>query len=346
MPEDNSYSPYVIIGKLTQDFILSEEGEAINNIPGGSLLYAAIGMTPWEKNPGLVARIGRNYPEEFLEKMHKYHYSLSGVKKVDLDLEHRNFISYYKYQNSADYDSRKQPSVLSQYFYAGQPFPKEMLGYQIKRNTTDSLVNRTPETVLARDIPQEYLEARCVHLCPMDYLSHNLLPQAFSGNIKRTVTLQAGSGYMQPVFFDAVKTLINGLTAFIARESDVRNLFSEKFRISDIRDMMKTLLDYGTENVVIKLEDASFIFINQTDRICFRLKPKNNGENEKIGELPCFCGAHLIGLNETYDYKKAAAYGAGRASLLRNELNPYNNTDILDTLLKEKIRIMENLIEG
>ncbi len=346
MPDGNSYSPYTIIGKLTQDFILSPEGKAINNIPGGSLLYTAIGMSPWEKNPGLVARVGKNFPEEFIQKLRKYHYSINGIKRIALDIEHRNFISYFDYRSSSEYDSRKKPSVLSQYYYAGQPFPKELLGFQTKQNNTDSLDSRTPETVLARDIPAEYLEARCVHLCAMDYISHNLLPQAFSGNVKRTITLQAGSGYMLPVFFDAIKTLINGLTAFIAREYDIRNLFSEKFRISDIREMMLTLMDYGAENIIVRMEDSSYLFINQTDRICCRLKPIDTGDNEKIGELSCFCGAHLIGLNETYDYRKAAAYGAARASLLKNEINPYNNADVLDILLNEKIRIMENLIEG
>ena len=67
---------------------------------------------------------------------------------------------------------------------------------------------------------------------------------------------------------------------------------------------------------------------------------------EKIGELSCFCGAYIVGINETYNYLKAAAYGAARAEMLQNEWNPYNNLNIFETLLNEKARILENRIEG
>ena len=35
MAGEGNYSPYVIIGKLSRDFILTSDGEDINDIPGG-----------------------------------------------------------------------------------------------------------------------------------------------------------------------------------------------------------------------------------------------------------------------------------------------------------------------
>ena len=136
------------------------------------------------------------------------------------------------------------------------------------------------------------------------------------------------------------------MTAFIVRERQIRNLFFEKYRITQLEDMMKILLDYGAENIVVKKEDRSYVFINHVDRIIKKLSVEIKDQFEKIGELSCFCGAYIVGLNETYNYLKAAALGAARAGMLQNDLNPYNNLNVFESLLDEKARILENRIEG
>lgn len=346
MAAGDNYSPYVLIGKLSRDFLLTEEGESINNIPGGHLIYTAIGMTPWERHPSLVARIGKNFPENFVSLLEKYEFDIQGIKVIPQDIEHRNFISFFNSNQNTNYSNQVSANVLTQYFNAGKPFPRELLGYNNSNNKSDHLTERTAETILAKDIPEAFLEARCIHLCPMDYLSHNLIPQVFLGSEKRTITIHSGEGYMRPPYFNAVKTLINGLTGFIVRERNLRNLFKEKYKIINTEDMMKMLLDYGAENIVMKAEDRSYYFINRVERSIKHLPPVITGKNEKIGELSCFCGAFLAGLNETYDYIKAVSYGAARVSLLRNDVNPYNNLEVFSALVMEKARIMENNIEG
>ena len=346
MPSDSNYSPYLIIGKLSQDFILTDEGKDLNNIPGGHLLYSMIGMTPWEKHPGLLSRVGNNYPQEFINNLKKYQQNTSGIKVLDTQLEQRNFISYFKAEESEIRNTKNRKSVLTQYFLAGRPYPRDLLGYVPKVNYIDPMYERTPGTILARDIPQAYVEARCIHICPLDYLSHNLLPQAFSGGAKRTITIQTADGYMQPFFFEAIKTLVNGLSAVITKEHQIRSLFSEKFRIKNVEEMLLILLGYGCENVVMMADDRSYFFVNNLDQKIRHLPALEPEEKIKIGELSCFCGAYLVGLNETYDPVKAIAYGAARASMLKNDKNPFNNLDVLDLLLNEKIRIVENMIEG
>lgn len=344
MAGESNYSPYLIVGKLSRDFILTESGEAINDIPGGHLIYTAIGMSPWEKNPGLVARIGNNYPEEFLSGLKKNGFSLHGLKKIDADIEHRNFISYFSRENQENPGSNKRKSILSQYYNAGKPFPKELLGFN-NAGGTGKLAVRSLETILAKDIPPEFQEARCVHLCPLDYLSHNLLPQAFLDIHKKTITIHASGTYMHPNWFDSVKMLVNGLTAFLVREEHVKNLFYEKYRIRNITEMMKVLLDFGAENIIVKRSDRSYVFLNQSDGKVYQVDSLNHDEHEKIGSFSCFCGAYVVGLNTTYDFKKAVAYGAARESLLQNERNPFHNLNVFDALLMEKVRIVENKIE-
>ena len=105
-------------------------------------------------------------------------------------------------------------------------------------------------------------------------------------------------------------------------------------------------MDYGADNIVVRTENGFYYFINQADRAVKSLKNNKSENSIKTGELSCFCGAYLVGINETYDYQKAVAYGSARASMLKNDINPLNNLDVFDALLNEKIRIMENMIEG
>ena len=345
MAGEDNYSPYLIIGRLSRDFILTREGNDINDLPGGHVLYSAIGMSPWEKNPGLVARIGSNFPQKFIDYLTRYHFSTSGLKYLGDELEQRNFISFYEPEPGFFPERSGRKSVLSQYFHAGKAFPRELLGYDSSSGHYGSGAERTKETILVRDIPRSFLEARCILLCPLDYLSHNLLPQAFSGAVRPTIVIHAGNDYMHPFFFDSVKPLISGLSAFITREKHLRSLFAEKYRINDPDDMMKILLGYGAENIVVMMADRTFRFINRVDGTVRHLDPGEAGQQDLIGELSCFCGAYLVGLNETYDHVRACAYGAARASLLRNDLNPFNNLNVLDTLLNEKIRLLTNRVE-
>jgi hypothetical protein len=67
---------YVIAGQLKRDFALLPDGKALVNVAGGNLGYAAAGLGVWQpaRQVGLVARVGEDYPQEWLAEMHKRGY--------------------------------------------------------------------------------------------------------------------------------------------------------------------------------------------------------------------------------------------------------------------------------
>ncbi len=340
----DNYSPYLIIGKLSRDFYITAENRSIDDAPGGHLLYSAIGMSPWERHPGLVSRVGKNYPAEFTAELAKHGFGTKGIRVLDKDIEHRCFSCQYHEEDEYNIE-RKSQSVLAYYFHSGKTFPRELLGYTQPPKFVKDIRQRTDETILARDIPSDYLEARCVHLCPMNYLTHYLLPQAFAGGEKRTITIEAGTEYMHPAFYDDVKKLVRGLTAFIVKEADLRSLFADHLRVNEVPDMMKTVRDWGAEYVVTVMENDDYLLAGSSDGTVKRMRSSEFMNNtDKIGAVSCFCGAFLTGLNETYDLYEAAARGAARTSLLHNESNPYHNLEILEALVNEKANAAMRLI--
>ncbi len=60
---------FVIAGQLRRNYVLSPQGKALLDVPGGNLLYAAAGMAVWESGIGLIGRVGEDYPQEWLMQL-------------------------------------------------------------------------------------------------------------------------------------------------------------------------------------------------------------------------------------------------------------------------------------
>ena len=85
---------YVMIGRLTRDYILTPEGKAYLDKPGGSLLYAACGAGVWENGIGLVGRVSEDYPQEWIEQSTRAGFDIRGVHYLNEPLDLRAFYAY------------------------------------------------------------------------------------------------------------------------------------------------------------------------------------------------------------------------------------------------------------
>ena len=62
---------FLIAGQLSREYLLPPTGQPLIDAPGGSLLYAAGGLMVWNKNIGLLARVGEDYPHPWLHALEK-----------------------------------------------------------------------------------------------------------------------------------------------------------------------------------------------------------------------------------------------------------------------------------
>src|SRR5574338_1130995 len=210
---------YLIAGKLRRNYTILPNGKSLLDVPGGGLIYAAAGLGIWEKGLGLIGRIGEDYPQEWLQRMAKHGMDTRGVHVLPEAVDLRHFAAY------PDVETVVTDNPVSHFARLGLPYPKSLLGYTPPTPLLDSRTRAGLLTIRQNDFPSDYLDATAAHICPLDYVSHTLLPTVLRRGQVNTLTLDPGVNYMNPTFWDEIPVLLNGLNAFHVSEQKITNLF-------------------------------------------------------------------------------------------------------------------------
>lgn len=311
----------VFAGLLKRDFILTPEGKALNDVLGGNVVYAAVGwlLGNPDMRPAILARIGEDYPRHWLEQIKERQMDISGVKIEAHPIDVRAF---YAYRGLGTYSNAEAISHYSQY---GLPFPKALFGYQPPVQQ-DSRTRTQPISIRSNDIPKEFLDASAAHICPVDYLTHNLLPTLLHQGSITTITLAPSPGYMNPIFWQDIPKILIGLTAFIPTEAEIRQLFKE--RSEDLWEMAEALGNYGCEFIIIRKEDQSQMVYDSVSRNRWYIPPYPARTVTLHGTGDVFCGGFLAGYRKTYDPLEAALFGSIAASIASEGYGPFYALDV------------------
>lgn len=309
MPKTHFIPPRELFaGILTRQYILLPDGKAKIDVPGGDLLFTAAGFLLWESNPppGLIARVGQDYPKEWIQEIANRGLSTIGISVQSEDIDLRQFIAY------PDLQTRITDNPVPHFTRIGLPFPKSLLGYYTSNKGTDHLNKPTPTSLRKSDIPEEFSEVGAVHLGPIDYLTHSILPAALRQAKVSTITVDPSPGYMNPSFWNHIPALVNGLTAFMPSEGELLNLFHG--RSKDIWEMAEALASHGCDIIVVKRGLAGQLLYDANSRTRWELPAYPNRVFDPTGAGSSFCGGFLAGYRRTYDPLQALLYGNISAS--------------------------------
>ncbi len=322
---------FIFAGKLNRDFYITADGKPVLDTLGGNLPYAAVGFKIWEQTPppGLMARVGEDYPHKWLENLKKHGFDTHGITIIPDAVDVRNFYAY------TDKSTRATGDPIPYFSKLGLSFPKALLGYRDTSNAINSRTELTPTSLRRDDIPPEYNEATAVHLCPMDYLTHSLMPAVFRQTGFTTITLDPSPGYMNPTFSNDVPPLITGLTAFLPAEEDLRNLFLGQS--SDLWEMADSLATYGCEIIVIKRGEKGQYLLDAAARIRWEIPAYDSRKVNATGLGDAFCGGFLAGYRKTYDPVEAVLFGNISASIVSEGAGPFFALDVLPGLPKARM---------
>ncbi len=327
---------YVIAGRVTREYILPPAGRPLLDVPGGSALYAAGGLLPWDENVGLLARAGEDYPRPWLKEIQARGLDVSGIEILEQSLDLRAFHAYNENLEVT------HGSPVSQFAKRGLNFPKVLLGYQEPAEVVKD--DRTPDILspLASAMPPEYREARAAHLCPLDFVSHNQLITAFRAGSVTTLTLEPSAGYMMPSFFKDLRLIVNRLTAFLPSEEELRGLFWGTTH--DLWEMAAAMGDYGCDFVVIRrgAQGQSVYDVQARRRWEVPAYPARPADPTGIGDA--FCGGFLAGFRHTYDPVEAAVYGNVSASLKLEGSGAFYPVDVLPGLAQARLAALKDLV--
>ena len=335
---------FVLAGSLNRDTILPVSGPPQIDVFGGNLAYAAVGLNLWGGKAGLLARVGQDYPMDWLEGFQSLGFDLSGVKVLKGEMDQRRFMAH------EDLATTHYHNPIEHFADRGLNYPHSLLGYRAP-STKEQAPDPSPSSretpsktsLQISDIPIAYHEASAVHICPIDYLSHIVLPSMFRQRQAATITLTSCPGYMDPAYWEEIPTLISDLTAFITPEAEVRNLFLG--RQVDLWDMAGVLADIGPEYILIQTESMGYYLFDRVNEKRWVVPQYQSKVVDPTGVKDAFAGAFLAGYREHYDPLEAAVMGSISASLVVEGSGVYFALDAMPGLIDARRLALRELIQ-
>ncbi len=327
---------YVIAGNIRREYILPPTGHPLLDAPGGSALYAAGGLLPWDHEVGVVARVGEDYPRPWLKDIQARGLDISGIEILQQGLDLRVFRAY------TDNLEIVRGSPVSQFARRGLTFPKVLLGYQDPSEIERDARSPDPLSPIASAMPVEYRDARAAHLCPLDFVTHNQLLTAFGAGTVNTLTLDPAADYMAPSFFRDLRVIIARLTAFLPSEEELRALFWGQTH--DLWEMAAAVGEYGCDFIVVKRGAHGQAVYDVKGRHRWEVPAYPARPADPTGAGAAFCGGFLAGFRQTYDPVQATLYGNVSASLKIEGSGAFYPLDVLPGLAEARLNVLKDLV--
>lgn len=327
---------FVIAGRLTREYLLPPVGVPLLDVAGGSALYASGGLLVWDQDLGLLARVGEDYPRSWLKQIETRGIGVQGIEILQQSVDLRSFYAY---------DTRFEGthgSPVSQFARRGLTFPKALLGYPNPREVVKDPRKPDPLAPMAMDIPAGYLEARAVHLCPLDLGSQHRLIDAFKAASVTTLTVDPSSDYMTPRFLKELRVALSRVTAFLPSEEELRALFWG--HTYDLWEMASAVAESGCEAVVIKRGSAGQSVYDARSRSRWEVPAYPARPADPTGVGDAFCGGFLAGFRRTYDPLQAALHGNVSASLKLEGSGAFYPLSTLTGLAEARLGVLKDLV--
>ncbi len=338
MAPDNPSPRDVIVGELRREYTLSLNKEWVVDLPGGSGLYALAGYLVWENEfpPGISARVGEDYPQVWLDDLSEKGVDTSGVVILPHPLDLRSCIIQ---EGSSTWQTSNPLPHLTR---LGASLPPGLVGLPDREQESHSRRERVETAILDSDIPKSYLAATAVHFCPLDYLSHNLLPAVFRQRGFTTLTLDPGESYLDPSFFGDIPALVTGLTAFLPAEEGLRKLY--KGISTDLWEMAADLGHYGCEFVVIRRAGGGCCLYVTALEERWEIPAYQARVRNPYGSGDTFCGGFLAGYRESFDPLEAACRASAAASLAVEGNGAFYPLDALPGLAGARHEVIRDMV--
>ena len=300
---------YLVLGRLCREYIITPAHETIIDQPGGNALYAAEGLSLWldeDDTVGIVSRVGEDYPRNWIEDFKQKGYNTEGIKILPEEVDVRYFRAYTDLRTSHTEDP------VSHFARLEISVPRSLLGYKNSYKELDKLNEVTKLSLIQTDLPKMYQYASVAHVGPVDFMTHSLMPAALRQVGLTTITLDPGSGYMHPDFFDHLPGLLPGITAFFPAEEDLRNLF--RGRSDDLWEMADAVSGWGCEVVVIKRGEKGQLLYDSSSKLRYEIPAYPSKMIDPTGAGDVFSGGFLAGYRKTFNPLKAVLHGNVSAS--------------------------------
>lgn len=329
----------VFAGALRRDYILPYSGRPLLDVPGGGPLHAAVGAATWrqllEDQVGLLARVGEDYPREWLRSFEKLGFNVEGIHILPGHLDLRCFHAFL------ESGAIQRTNPVAHFARLGLPYPKSLLGYQppVERTQPHAPAADAPHP---SDLPDSYLQAHGAHVCPLDHLTSSRLITAFRQAGVQTITLDPSPAWMMPAMLDEIRLLLRGLTVFLPAEEELRAIFWG--RSDDLWEMLEEVAGFGCEFIVVKCASRGQILYDSVARKRWQVPAYPARRVDPIGAGDSFCGGFLAEYVRDHDPLRAVLVGNISASLAIEGSGAFHALDALPGLAQARLDSLAALV--
>ena len=325
----------VLVGRLQREYILPAAAPARLDGLGGNLAYAAAAFASWGGKAGLVSRVGAKFPLDRLNRLESLGFLLDGVHAVTEPLDSRYFKAYGE-GNKAYSDN-----PITHFAERQLPFPPELMGYQ-PRPKYCSKAEYLNDSFRVTDMPRVFLEAKVAHICPIDFISHKILPSVLKAGMIQALTMRACTCYMDLIFWEEIRGLISDLTAFAMTDVQALKLFQG--RSVDLWEIAEHLAGYGPEAVLVQTGDGSTRLYDRTSHKRWIIPAYRARISDPTGMLDAFDGGFLAGLQQAFEPLEAALCGNISAGIAGEGSGPYFILECLPGLKEMRLQVLRQQI--
>jgi ribokinase len=299
---------FAVVGGLREDYFITPRGAVHLRKIGGNAVYAAAGARLWTEQVGLVARVGSNYPREWLRVIAAHGIDTAGVTVAPHTLDTRTFYAYLSLEERDDTDPEAHFARL------GHPLPSDLVGYATSTEGQEERDSLSPLGVHADDIPPEYRAADAFHLSPFDFGVHYHLPGWLRRQGVRSVTADPSVRYMQPRYAADVARILQSLDAFLPSEMETRGFFAEP--LDDLWAAAEAFGAMGARIVVLKLGARGQYVYETASARRWHVPAYPAAVVDVTGAGDAYCSGFMVGLAATGDPLEAALRGSVSASVV------------------------------
>jgi sugar/nucleoside kinase (ribokinase family) len=334
---DVSSCNIIIIGRLNRETIINRNNDLSINQPGGNLLYTANGFTLCGKKAGLVSRISSDFPDDWIDEIQNPNLNTLGITKITNNPDSRNYFLVTEENKIIDSNPQKYFSEHN------LPLPKVLLGYEPNPLIVDNRKQGTDFTIRPEDIPTEYFDSQYLALCPVDFLTHNMIPAFFRSKTGGEVFLHASRGYTHSAFFYDIPPLLNGSSMVLISEENAKRLFLGKS--DDTWVIAEALASYGVEIIVISKEDGGYDIFDNSNKKKYHIPCYPVNCIDPVCVDDAFFGGFLGGYLTHYDPVISTVIGSAIASVKREGSSPKYILGALHELLQARIDFLKEKME-
>jgi cytidine kinase len=295
---------YYTIGGFTLDDTVLPTGEVRWAMPGGNALYSAIGAKLWGAAVGIVAPVGQDYPQEYLNKLELFGFNLTGVCRIS----HPSFHVWVLHEGDG----------------------KRQIIYRLDSGLNTFLDPRIDQ------LPPQVTDATGVHICPILGASQAaLLKYLLPRGVPVSLDLIEIQNQIDVINGHEIG-LWHQLRAFMPSIEEVKALWGDL----PLKKLVKKIEEAGPEIFAIKLGRAGCLVRNRQDGLIYHVPAYPTKAIDATGAGDSFCGGFMVGLQESDDPVQAAIQGTVSASFLIEDFGALHALGISRQQVQERFEFL------